>query len=485
MFAPIESQPSTGATKALPRRRNGKEQACEPCRKAKMRCDHTLPLCQNCRRRGITEKCIYVEAPQTRPKSQRASGSNPKILNPSQVAAYAHSARLNITSPEYPTPKEEEDEGEASIFRRSSGFYGPTSFSAVFQDNESDLGPKVKSPQDQSPAQIPDEIDRTMEEMSAKTALGIKVLSQLPNQTTCDRLLELYASKGMDKGFHQPTVIYCMSSFWTTFGPVLRSPRKSKDLRDIAQLLTRNTVSMLRDTDDPEVWLAQLSGRNLRWEMMGILVCTLGNVLLALPDDDPFWQSQSGRRSQRRHFALEMKMSCDDCVELSNQMDNINVLMVSLLFKRNILESQVTGDTSLMLWRAHGDLNNATTGLGLHKDRDGDAAPTISSEMRRRTWAVAFAIDKTIAAFTGRPPGLSHRFNMCPLPLDLADDVLLAPKEERDRAISKLDVNGWNQTGEFHAATSIRAVMAHSLILSEILEISLGSDSQYSHQRLM
>lgn len=30
----------------LPRRRNGKQQACEPCRKAKIACDHSLPVCE-------------------------------------------------------------------------------------------------------------------------------------------------------------------------------------------------------------------------------------------------------------------------------------------------------------------------------------------------------------------------------------------------------------------------------------------------------
>jgi hypothetical protein len=100
-------------------------------------------------------------------------------------------------------------------------------------------------------------------------------------------------------------------------------------------------------------------------------------------------------------------------------------------------------------------------------------------------WAVVFSTDKTIAAFTGRPPGLSHRYNQCPLPLDLTDEVLLAPKEERDRAIAMLDSNGWNQVGEVTVATSTRAVMIHALILSEILELSLGPDCNYTNEHLM
>lgn len=137
-----------------------------------------------------------------------------------------------------------------------------------------------------------------------------------------------------------------------------------------------------------------------------------------------------------------------------------------------------------MLWRQHGDLNNAATGLGLHRDRDLDPVPNITSEMRRRIWSVVFSLDKTIAAFTGRPPGLSHRYSACPLPLDISDETLLAPREERERAIHLLDSDGWNTSGEYYPSTSCRAVMMHSLILSEVLEMSLGAESQ-SDARLM
>ena len=137
-----------------------------------------------------------------------------------------------------------------------------------------------------------------------------------------------------------------------------------------------------------------------------------------------------------------------------------------------------------MLWRSHGDLAAAATGLGLHRDRYENSPPSITTEMRRRTWASVFSIDQTIAAFTGRPPSLSHRYNLCPLPLDLSDEVLLASKETRLHAASLLDPNGWNTAGELTAATWSRAVMIRSLILSEILEISLGSEQQYSIERI-
>lgn len=336
------SESQSDSTK-LPRRRNGKEQACEPCRKAKMRCDHTLPICHNCRRRNITEKCIYVEAPQTRPKTQtQRSGS--RVLPQPQFNAFAQPTSFEQTSEGISQSYQEPDlEDDPSRFRISSGFYGPTSFSAVY---ENVLGPNINSPQDQSPYPVSPENDRTEEQLSTRVSLGIKILNQLPNQATCDRIMDIYVRKGLEWGFHKPTIIHCMTSLWTHFGQALRQPRKSKDLREIAQMLSRNTLTVLREAEDPDIWLASLSGRNLRWEMIGIIFCILGKVMLVLPEDDPFWASQSGRRMQRRDFTLEMKECADECIKLSDQMDNINMLLVILLHKRNILESQCTGDTS-------------------------------------------------------------------------------------------------------------------------------------------
>jgi hypothetical protein len=311
----------------------------EPCRKAKMRCDHNLPICQNCRRRNITEKCIYVEAPQTRPKSQRSGSSVPQFSTFAQLTPLENP----LTDGSSRTPQEQDFEDESSLFRISSGFYGPTSFSAVY---ENDLGPNIDTPQDRSPHVISVENDRTEEQLSARLSCGVKILNQLPNQATCDRIMDIYVRKGLEWGFHKPTIICCMNSLWTHFGQALRQPRKSKDLREIAQLLSRNTMSVLRDTEDPDTWLTSLSGRNLRWEMLGIIFCILGKVLLVLPEDDSFWSSQSGRRMHRKDFTLEMKECVDECIKLSNQTDNINMLLVIVLFKRNILESQCTGDTS-------------------------------------------------------------------------------------------------------------------------------------------
>jgi hypothetical protein len=61
------SETPAGSVSSVPRRRNGKQHSCEPCRKAKVACDHALPICGRCRKRKFDERCIYLAAPMTKP----------------------------------------------------------------------------------------------------------------------------------------------------------------------------------------------------------------------------------------------------------------------------------------------------------------------------------------------------------------------------------------------------------------------------------
>ena len=72
-------------------RRNGKKQACEPCRKGKLACDHGAPHCGRCLRRKTTTRCIYHPAPMTRNRSSTT------ILTPQQSSSIAtdHDGQLN------------------------------------------------------------------------------------------------------------------------------------------------------------------------------------------------------------------------------------------------------------------------------------------------------------------------------------------------------------------------------------------------------
>ncbi|KAL6711531.1 hypothetical protein ACN47E_004465 [Coniothyrium glycines] len=80
-------------------RRNGKLQACEPCRKGKLRCDHMMPTCGRCARRSKAEQCVYHPAPLTKatsiptPPSTNSEQGSPIIssrFTPAQQTAFVY-----------------------------------------------------------------------------------------------------------------------------------------------------------------------------------------------------------------------------------------------------------------------------------------------------------------------------------------------------------------------------------------------------------
>lgn len=121
------------------------------------------------------------------------------------------------------------------------------------------------------------------------------------------------------------------------------------------------------------------------------------------------------------------------------------------------------------------------TFLGVHAgdDRKGRTV-SLSSEMKRRSCAKIFIIDKVVASFTGRPPLLSRRYVSTPLPLDLSDDILFEDKATIRRAVQALDENGWNTDNLLHGTTILRARQMMAFVRDEIFEIALSKDQEPS-----
>ena len=221
------------------------------------------------------------------------------------------------------------------------------------------------------------------------------------------------------------------------------------------------------------MWRDSFSGRYMRWETLGILFTYWAYGATKLPDLDAHIVPQPPSRKDRRQLMIELKECASTCITLCNVVEANNPLFVFLLHKHNLLESQIEGDASSILWRQHGDLVAVTLSCGLH--RYSDSSVSASSELRRRVYAAVFNIDKVISGFMGRPPLLSSRYTSTPLPLDVSDDAILAGGSEIEAAVASLDVNGWNTDGKLHGCTLLRARTQLAFVREKILELALGS----------
>ncbi|GLA30386.1 hypothetical protein AnigIFM63326_008593 [Aspergillus niger] len=122
-------------------RRNGQLSSCEPCRKSKLRCDHSAPTCNRCVRRGKADLCVYHPAPLTKPRElsrplkATRTATKEQMLVPAKTLKWdslsASSPATVLTPAAFPNPSKLPFSG--------SGFLGPTSYSGAFSNSELDV----------------------------------------------------------------------------------------------------------------------------------------------------------------------------------------------------------------------------------------------------------------------------------------------------------------------------------------------------------
>ncbi|TVY34147.1 hypothetical protein LSUB1_G006396 [Lachnellula subtilissima] len=511
----MDSRSGVGSASAsvLARRRNGKQQACEPCRKAKIACDHSLPTCDRCRRRKVTEKCVYHAAPMTKTGSGQATYPSRIEIGKSHrqqpLPTPSPPATVSIASPKVSTtllaqtPKESRSPANSGPFIKSGGFFGPTNFSAVFLENRDNLVSGNEEMQISNDSEDPLPPSESLQSQtflmlatgssancSPRVELGVKVLRSLPDKSTCNFLLEWYSEKCHSCVGYNHVIMSCAKSVWQTYDPFLAEPTP-KNMQHVSATLCENSRKILEEPTGSENlysrWLDSFCGSNMRWETVGLVFCALTQATLSLQERDAFFCTQTGNRKDRKTFAVEMKDCVQACITLSNWMDLINLPMVSLLSRNLVLQTVISGDTSkpfefdcMEATRRSGERVNCT---GAPQTGDYGTAHHFLTEMKKRVFTSIFNFDKSTSVLTGRPPALSYRYTRFKFPLDLSDEVTMAGGDELIAAISKLDKDGWNTDGEIYTSTLNRVHGIDSVILDETLELSLGDPADCTEER--
>ena len=459
-------EPNSGQQKILPRRRNGKQQSCEPCRLAKAACDHRLPRCGRCARRGIEERCIYHPAPMTKaagsPRVQKRT-NEPNTKSPASDEPHL----LQLLSHQCSTPNEF---GEASHLGLNSPtstepqYLGSTSYSAVFEENKESIG---EDWEDHIHALVAPEVT------DAHLNTTISVLKALPDRETGEMLItsrfEIH-----DGPMHEPSTRYCFTSLWDTFGDALRDGANHEALRRMAHQILENTYSPVSSCRTAADWLQSHTGERIRCEVLGTLLSLFGLAVPALPETHSIFQGTSPKQ-----LLYRFGRAAELCQELCGRISVVNEFTLYMHYQLSLVQSLYSGDDSGFFWRKSGHVATAITALGLHRESTVvNQTPFMVAEIRKRTFAAAFIVDKQLATLIGRPPRLSKRYSNCRLPLDLSDKEIMLQDSDLSRKKASLDANGWNTEGKVTRTGCLRARVIATQIRDEILELGLGPESK-------
>ncbi|KAL7944055.1 fungal-specific transcription factor domain-containing protein [Trichoderma barbatum] len=446
-----------------PRRKNGRPQACEPCRRRKVACDHRMPTCSRCRRGGVSDKCVYLaQLGQPNHHMNYSRSAAAPSLRPQAASSHPDSVSVPVNR----TP-------QANLSDCNVGYLGATSFSAFYEEAQKSL-PVTEKYESESDTMLP---LKTVEVFPRLDELALSALQQIPDKASSKLLARLYWS--FYAGWNTLSGRWLNDSLWEAFGTTLdRETRDEEQLRRMSfRLCQSGAVPLGESHNDPQKWFDEFSGHNLRWESLGLLFIFWAGGARRLPEKTAISSDcEVLQNTHASHLVKQYKMAAWKCIELSRDAANSNVLLAFLVLGHCFLESNETGDAGMQYWRTHGDLMALTTYLGLHVSPNANPKDfSVTTQVKRQLFSAIFTHDKAAATFTGRPAFLSRRFSSTPLPLDMSEELLLSSPPPADYRDCRVDENGWSTDGKIYLTTTLRARAMLSYVRDEILEIALQS----------
>jgi hypothetical protein len=250
-------------------------------------------------------------------------------------------------------------------------------------------------------------------------------------------------------------------------------------LRQMSEKVWSNTMkplsNILNRQTTPREFVANITGDNLRWEVVGIILTLVGLLAQSLQDGDPIFCSHDDPPVDRSALALKTYNASDSIVTFCIDFDVMNDIVLWLMYENTILACSLHAKGSYYNFQKSGQLYNALIAFGLNQEiKVDDHTPFFISEIRKRLFVCAYENDKYTAAFIGRPPRLTRQYCLIQLPLDLNDAQTMSDGIDLENALANLDHDGWNRRGTVQRCTFARIFASNALITEEILEISIG-----------
>jgi len=239
------------------RRINGRLQACDPCRRRKVACDHGQPVCQRCLRRNEQPRCTYTISAHSITAFDTADTNSSTAVSPRQQLGSIADSRASTSA----SPSSHTSRGNP----RPSGYMGYASYTTVM-DEAREILPvhqRVVYPQND-----PDTSTIEFELSGSLLARGVTVLQQIPIVQDVSSIKKEHFL--MHDWVYRIAVAILEALYDDEiYGGYLGEKRNNQDLQSMARAISISTSKPMNDELDGQHWVAQFSGKNLRWESIG------------------------------------------------------------------------------------------------------------------------------------------------------------------------------------------------------------------------
>ncbi|KAF2832064.1 hypothetical protein CC86DRAFT_390249 [Ophiobolus disseminans] len=454
-------------------RRNGKPRSCEPCRISKIKCDHAEPTCAKCVARGMVEQCFYHPNPMTKPagtprkKPERRRARDlgrltSLTLSPPTLRNDINGGGCSATP--WPTPPTSSSRTTKAGADPARSFYlGSTSYASVFTEDRPLPDTLHQQPAERMSLTPSSTLSSKPGTRFCQMGMGNSVISRLAPFSFYEESLKMYLEECIATPYIGPLILSLLPQLREDLQQ-LTNPEN--DISHMYSELTKNTAKPLKvpSTMLPSEFHTLLTGQNLRWETLGLVLVIAANNAQFTSPSDPIFDFEDGRTVDKDELVEDILQAANDCITLCQVHGAVNDVMAWLVYDHGT-------------WRRLGDSISSLYATGMHCEENVHHEPSFLREARRRHHAVTYRSDKTLATFLGRPPMMAWRYSDRRQPLDISDEILAADDPEvLNQAILRLDSAGWNTEGNICSASVIRLRCQHAVYKERLLEQSLAGE---------
>lgn len=300
--------------------------ACDPCRSAKIACDHGRPVCSGCQAAERESRCTYRERPFKRARTawtQRQSTLSPSSTN-------APSGTTQMPSANYPNP----------------GYLGSSSSTTIFNhllpDNDHERD-------DREPLRAP--------VANVHVLRGANLIQQAYSSmdvSSCRRLVEAWIAKGVNLALAGSFTNQCTQTADGILSSMVAVTAEAREVsRDLFNLSACPLTTVVTGT--VEDFASHFCHDNARWETLGLFFTAVSRAAVDIATFEPLYSTSQG---QRTFQSLAIQFS-DQCLDFALMLDNMNDLQLVLQYENFIAHSFVDGDQSE--WRSFASCGPSTS----------------------------------------------------------------------------------------------------------------------------
>lgn len=343
------------------RRLNGRLTACDQCRTRKVACDHARPVCNRCLKRNQAGGCTYtigpVLQPRRRARQQKTRSTNDSLGQETSPTLSHQSGRSGSGSESAARNATGNVNGNVNVNATakangspSAGFFGLTSHAVVYEETKRSLsrlqgqGPDTRLPRSGAGGRTTPRLSFS-ELPPIVRHMSIYALEALPGQS--NEQIVFHEKDPEEKRWSQIVLARITNSVRDL---LKKTPDGSgPDLERVAEILCNNSAQPLRDIDDPQQWMGQYCGDNLRWESIGLIwgnLERLTDTLNSLRPCHVAWiPGKRDRELSRTHLSY--------CIDLARQFTDGNAILLDLIRRQTTFVSHLDGDAGKALFSDH------------------------------------------------------------------------------------------------------------------------------------